>query len=81
MERTTIFTNEVRGMRRFDSRPWYRQFWPWFLVALPLASVVLSFVTLYRALAGMDAVVPHEGDSTSYAAPSAPATPSATAKQ
>ena len=74
MEPTTILTNEVPGVRRFDSRPWYRQFWPWFLVALPVASVVLSFVTLYMALDGGDAVVPHEGDSTSYSAPAAPAT-------
>jgi hypothetical protein len=69
---TTIVTNEAAGARRFDVHPWYRQFWPWFLIALPVASVVLSFVTLYMALETGDAVVPHEGDSTSYSAPSEP---------
>jgi len=26
--------------------PWYKQFWPWFLIALPASVVVGSFVTL-----------------------------------
>jgi hypothetical protein len=58
---------------RTDSRSWYRQFWPWFLIALPAISVVFSFATLYIAVSGADEVVPHEGDSSSYAAPRAPA--------
>lgn len=27
-------------------KPWYKQFWPWFLLFLPLSAVVGSFVTL-----------------------------------
>lgn len=27
-------------------QPWYKQFWPWFLIALPATVVVASFVTL-----------------------------------
>ncbi|MGF1765403.1 FixH family protein [Aliivibrio kagoshimensis] len=27
-------------------KPWYKQFWPWFLLALPLAAVIGSFTTL-----------------------------------
>ncbi|MFV0574722.1 MAG: FixH family protein [Vibrio sp.] len=26
--------------------PWYKQFWPWFLIFLPMCAVVGSFVTL-----------------------------------
>lgn len=27
------------------SKPWYRQFWPWFIIALPTAAVVGSIAT------------------------------------
>ena len=27
-------------------KPWYKQFWPWFLIVLPLTVVVAAFVTL-----------------------------------
>jgi len=57
---------------RTDSRPWHRQFWPWFLIALPAISVVFSFATLYIAVSGADEVIPHEGDSSSFSAPEQP---------
>lgn len=28
------------------STPWYRQFWPWFLLALPMSAVIACFITL-----------------------------------
>jgi hypothetical protein len=37
--------------------PWYRQFWPWFLIALPLASMVLSINMLRLALSSEDSLV------------------------
>ena len=61
-----------RSRPRSDSKPWYRQFWPWFLIVLPASSVVFSFATLYIAVSGADEVLPHEGDSTSYSAPRQP---------
>lgn len=30
--------------------PWYRQFWPWFLIALPTAVVVACLYTIWLAL-------------------------------
>jgi len=30
--------------------PWYQQFWPWFLIALPASVVIASFVTLWLAI-------------------------------
>lgn len=27
-------------------KPWYKQFWPWFLISLPLCVVIASFTTL-----------------------------------
>lgn len=40
-----------------NSPPWYRQFWPWFLIALPGSVVVASLVTVYIAFSGADSLV------------------------
>jgi hypothetical protein len=51
----------MSGMRivvaRRGALPWYRQFWPWFLIALPAASVVFSVATLVVAVRNADSVV------------------------
>lgn len=39
------------------SIPWYRQGWPWLLIALPAAAVVASFITLYLAIVSGDSMV------------------------
>ncbi len=35
--------------RQEDTEPWYRQFWPWFLIALPGSVVIAGLSTLYIA--------------------------------
>ena len=40
-----------------DTEPWYRQFWPWFLILLPASVVVASLFTLYIANRGADDLV------------------------
>lgn len=37
--------------------PWYRQFWPWFIIALPTAAVIASFVSLWLAVSHPDPLV------------------------
>jgi len=37
--------------------PWYKQFWPWFIIALPATAVIASFVTLYLAISRPDYIV------------------------
>lgn len=37
--------------------PWYRQFWPWFIMALPFSAVVASFATLIIATHDPDGLV------------------------
>ncbi|MAL93714.1 MAG: hypothetical protein CME40_01315 [Haliea sp.] len=39
------------------STPWYRQFWPWFLIALPGSVVIASFYMLYIATRHADDLV------------------------
>ncbi len=37
--------------------PWYKQYWPWILIALPLSAVIASFTSLYFALHQPDSLV------------------------
>ena len=37
--------------------PWYGQFWPWFLIALPAVSIVVSVASLVLAVRHGDALV------------------------
>jgi hypothetical protein len=48
-----------RTLRKASS-PWYREPWPWILIAGPAAVVVASFFTLYLAIASSDGLV--DGD-------------------
>ena len=40
-----------------DVKPWYRQFWPWFLIALPGSVVIASLVTVFIAFQHADTLV------------------------
>ena len=44
-------------MSNQTERPWYRQFYPWMLIALPASAVIGGFVTLYIAISHPDALV------------------------
>lgn len=37
--------------------PWYRDYWPWFLIALPASAVIAGFITLWLAIESDDGVV------------------------
>jgi len=39
------------------TKPWYQQFWPWFLIAVPLSAVIGGLVTLIIAINHTDALV------------------------
>jgi hypothetical protein len=38
-------------------RPWYKEPWPWVIISIPAAAVIMGFVTLYLALANPDHLV------------------------
>lgn len=42
--------------------PWYRQFWPWFLIALPATAVVAGLYTVWLAMQGGDSLVAPRGE-------------------
>ena len=42
---------------REDTLPWYRQFWPWFLISLPACAVIAGFYTLDLAIESNDGLV------------------------
>lgn len=44
----------------YDKLPWYKQFWPWFLISLPASVVVAGFITLYIANKHSDDLVADE---------------------
>jgi len=43
-----------------DTQPWYRQFWPWFLIALPATVVVMCMHLVYTAYNHADDLVVDE---------------------
>lgn len=42
---------------REDTQPWYKQFWPWFLISLPLSVVIASLYTINLAIKTDDGLV------------------------
>ena len=44
-------------MNENDTLPWYRQFWPWFLILLPASAVVASLYTVSLAVRTTDSFV------------------------
>jgi hypothetical protein len=43
-----------------QNQPWYRQFWPWFIIALPTSAVIASFISLWLAVSNPDYLVVDE---------------------
>ncbi len=39
------------------AEPWYRQFWPWFIIAVPAATVIGCMVTIFLAVTRPDSLV------------------------
>jgi hypothetical protein len=39
------------------SKPWYREFWPWFLISLPATAVIAGVTTVWIAATSADGLV------------------------
>jgi len=51
-----------------DTEPWYKQFWPWFIIALLASSVVAGLTTVWISLQTSDSLVIQSDDGTQAAA-------------
>ena len=40
----------MNNTKSTDTKPWYKQFWPWFLMSLPASVVVASMITIGIAI-------------------------------
>ena len=41
----------------FDIKPWYKQFWPWFIISFPMTAVIAGIATIMIAMHEPDGVV------------------------
>ncbi len=55
-------------MQREDTIPWYRQFWPWFIISIPAATVVAGVSTVFIAMQTSDSLVIKSDEDTQVAA-------------
>ena len=39
------------------NRPWYKEFWPWFLIAVPIITLIMGGVLLKLAISTEDSLV------------------------
>ena len=39
------------------SLPWYKEPWPWVIIAIPASAVIMGFITLYLAISHPDHLV------------------------
>lgn len=44
-------------MQDHDAQPWYRHFWPWFIIALLSSGVSASLYTVYLAVSTAEPVI------------------------
>ena len=58
----------MHTMTDYDVKPWYRQFWPWFIILLPATAVVGSLYSLSLAMQTTDSLVMDAGDGVDVVA-------------
>ena len=51
-------------MNNEDIQPWYRHFWPWFIIVLLGSAVTGSLYTVYLAVSTAEPVLTQSGDES-----------------
>jgi hypothetical protein len=44
-------------MQELDIKPWYKQFWPWFLICIPVSSFIVGGIVISFATDGTNSLV------------------------
>lgn len=52
-----IYNDAKVPMQEIDITPWYKQFWPWFLIAIPLSSLIVGSIVISIATDGTNTMV------------------------
>lgn len=47
----------IGSIQTMNPQPWYKQFWPWFIISLPLSAVIGGIATLVLALQSPNSMV------------------------
>jgi len=47
-----------------EIQPWYRHFWPWFIIVLLGSAVTASLYTVYLAVSTAEPVLTQSGDES-----------------
>lgn len=50
-------TQHNSELQTFDDKPWYKQFWPWFLICIPLSSLIVGSQVIRIATDGTNSLV------------------------
>ena len=56
----TIKSDNPTHVDGLDTRPWYKEPWPWVLIAIPLLTIIASGYTFYLAVTYPDYLVIEE---------------------
>lgn len=59
--------------QQLDTEPWYKQFWPWFIMGLPAIAVIASVTTLFIAINNPDYLVIKKSEYKNISAEMLPA--------
>lgn len=53
----TTYNHTHLKQQDMDTKPWYKQFWPWFLISLPMSAVIAGITTIIIAMDEPDGIV------------------------
>jgi hypothetical protein len=56
----SVKSDKLTHIDGLDTRPWYKEPWPWVIIAIPLLTIIASGYTFYLAVSHPDYLVVEE---------------------